>query len=187
MVGWLFGKRKPDTHGFWLARICNDFMGTVLGRDGLTRDSGLRCAALSVGVINEMVMNSPLDRAKWDSVRPALENYLVDSLEANLQAIGTSVPEYERNTLAASLREQVNDACNHVLTLSQQAQRLEGKADSEQLIAAFLRQQMVYISPGLSSAQQDNLQHAFAATYMQKLQQPASTYLKKHFASAGRR
>jgi hypothetical protein len=187
MVGWLFGKRPPDTHGFHLARICNAFMGTVLGRDGLTRDSGLRCAGLSVGVINEMVVNSPVDRAQWDTVRPALENYLVDALEACLQAVGASVPAHERNALAASLREQVNDACNHVLTLSRQAQRMEGKADPEQLIAAFLRQQMVYISPGLSSAQQDKLQYAFAATYMQKLQQPASAYLKKHFASAGTR
>lgn len=179
MIGWLFGKRSPETHGFWLARICNEFMGTVLGRDGLSRKSGLRCTALSVGVINEMIMNSPLDQSEWNSVRPALENYLVDSLEANLEAIGQ--PVEDRNALAASLREQANDACRHVLALSQQAQRLEGKADPEQLMSSFMRQQLAWMSPDHSRAQQENILPAFTATYMRLLQQPASTYLKRHF------
>lgn len=178
-MGWLFGKRSAETHGFWLARISNKFLGAVLGRDGLSRKSGLRCTALSVGVINEMMMNGPVDQSKWSSVRPALENHLVRSLEANLEAIGH--PAEERSKLAADLREQANDACRHVLALAQQAERLQGKGDPEQFMSSFMRQQMIYISPDHSPAQRENILPAFTAAYVQLLHQPAASYLKRHF------
>lgn len=180
MLGWLFGKRAPETHAFFLARISNEFLGIVLGRDGLTRKSGLRCAGLCVGVINEMVMNSSLNQATWHNVRVQLEDLLVDALEANLEAVGQSISD--RHKLAVDLRQQANDACRHVIALAGQAQGLEGSVDFEQLLSNFLRHQLAYLVPDYSPEQRERLLPTFSATYMQRLQQPASTYVKKHFA-----